>query len=234
MRHYSLEQWIDFARNVTGPRERAEMENHLSAGCRQCSKTLSLWQRVYEASRHESRYAPPESVVGTVKGMFGIRGPRKIGRAGRAVASLLFDSARSPLPEGVRSVGRAERQMLFGVSRYRIDVRIEPQANPDKVALVGQILNFAAPGESIGGVPVRLHRGRSVLAESITSPFGEFYLECSLRKGSQLRVKLPREELRLPLAEAIIEFSQDGPEAYDPKKVRSLAVKDKKRTRKKV
>jgi hypothetical protein len=234
MRHFSLEQWIDFARQVVGPRERAEMESHLSAGCKQCSKTLTLWQRVYEVGRHESVYAPPESLVGTIKGTFGIRGPRKIGRAGRAIASLLFDSARTPLVAGVRSAGTAERQLLYGVSNYRIDVRIESQPHSDKVALVGQVLNSTAPGESIGAVPVRLCRGSRVLVESTTSPFGEFDLECDLGKGLQLKVKLPREELCLPLVEATIKPVKKGPESSDSKQVNRKSPRNPKRTRKKV
>jgi hypothetical protein len=234
MRHFSLEQWTDFARHVVGPRERAEMESHLSDGCKQCSRTLNLWQRVYEAGRRESAYAPADSVVGTIKGTFGIHGPRKAGRAGRAIATLLFDSARTPLAEGVRSAAAAERQLLYGVSKYRIDVRIEPQPHSDKVALVGQVLNSTAPGESIGAVPVRLCRGRRVLVESMTSPFGEFDLECDLGKGLQLKVKLPREELCLPLVEATIKPLKNGLESSDSKQVKRKLSRNEKRTRKKV
>jgi hypothetical protein len=234
MRHFSLEQWIDFARNVIAPRERAEMESHLSQGCQQCSTTLKLWQRLYEGGKREAAYAPPDSVVGTVKGTFSIYGPRKVGRAGRAIASLLFDSARTPLVAGVRSAATTERQLLYGVSKYRIDVRIEPQHDSDKIALVGQILNSAAPGESIGAVPVRLCRGRQVLVESRTSPFGEFDLECELAKGLELRVTLPKEELSVPLVEATITPAGSGRESYDSKHVKRKMVRNDKRTRKKV
>jgi hypothetical protein len=234
MRHFSMEQWIDFARNVVGPRERADMESHLTDGCKQCLKTLSLWQRVAEAGKREAAYTPPESVVGTIKGTFGIRGPRRVGRTAQAIASLLFDSARTPLVAGVRSAPTAERQLLYGVSKYRIDVRIEPQPNSERVALVGQVLNSTDPGESIGAVPVRLCRGRRVLVESMTSPFGEFDVECDLGRGLQLRVRLPKEELCLPVVEPTIERSKGIPEAIDTKIVSSERGRDKKRTRKKV
>lgn len=233
MRHFSMEQWIDLARNVVGPRERAEMESHLSDGCKQCSKTLSLWQHVSEAGKRESAYVPPASIVGTVKGTFGIRGPRRARRAARAIARLLFDSARTPLLAGVRSAAMAERQLLYGVSKYRIDVRIEPQPNSEKVALVGQVLNSIAPGESIGAVPVRLCRGRRVLVESMTSAFGEFDVECDLGKGLQLRVRLPKEELCLPVVEPTIKRTK-GLEGLGSKEVKRNIARDRKRTRKKV
>lgn len=234
MRHFSMEQWIDFARNTVGPRERAEMESHLTDGCKQCSKALTLWQRVSEAGRREAGYVPPASIVGTVKGTFGIRGPRKVGRAARAIASLLFDSARTPLVAGVRSAATAERQLLYGVSKYRVDVRIEPQPNSEKVALVGQVLNSTDPSESIGAVPVRLCRGRRVLVESITSAFGEFDVECDLGKGLQLRVRLPKEELCLPVIEPTIERAKGIPKSSDSKAVNYKRARNRKRTRKKV
>jgi len=234
MRHFSMEQWIDFARNVVGPRERAEMESHLGDGCKQCSKALSLWQRVSEASRRESTYVPPQSVVGTVKGTFAIQGPRRVGRAAQAIASLLFDSAATPLAAGVRSGATVERQLLYGVSKYRVDVRIEPRPNSEKVALVGQILNSTDPGKNIGAVPVRVWQGRRVLAESMTSPFGEFDVECDLGNGLQLRVRLPQEELCLPVMEPTIKSSKSFPKTTDLKHVRKKLRKDKKRTRKKV
>ncbi len=234
MRHFSMEQWIDFARNVIGPRERAEMESHLSDGCKQCSKTLSLWQRVSEASRRESAYVPPQSLVGTVMGTFAIQRPRRVGHAAQTIASLLFDSARTPLAAGVRSAATTERQLLYGVSKYRVDVRIEPQPNSERVALVGQILNSTDPGKSIGAVPVRLCQGRKVLAESMTSPFGEFDVECDLGKGLQLRVSLPHEDLCLPVMEPTIERSRPLSEATDSKPVSKKLRKDRKRTRKKV
>jgi len=231
MRHFSMEEWIDFARNLLGPSERAEMESHLGEGCKQCSKTLSLWQRVYEAGRRESAYAPPASAVAMVKGTFGIHGPRKAGRVKEVIAKLLFDSASTPLVAGVRSTATAERQLLYGVSNYRIDVRIEPQRNTDKVALVGQVLNSTTPNESVGAVPVKLCRGRRVLVESTTSPFGEFYLECDLSRGLQLRVILPGEELCLPVVEPTISLAEGSPEIADSK---SVSYRSRKRTRKKV
>jgi len=234
MRHFSMEQWIDFARNIVEPRERAEMESHLSDGCKQCSKTLSLWQRVSEVGRRESAYAPPDSVVGTVKGTFGIHGPRRAGRAVRVIASLLFDSAKTPLAEGVRSTATAERQLLYGVSNYRIDVRIEPQPNSGKVALVGQVLDSKTPGESIGKVPVSLCRGRKVLVESMTSPFGEFDVECDMGKGLELKVSLPDEELCLPVVEPTIERLGAISKVTESIDVRGKSARRKKRTRKKV
>jgi hypothetical protein len=234
MEHYSLEKWADFARQVVGERERVEMQSHLENGCGKCSKVLSLWQRVHQLARHERSYQPPDSAVRSIKGTFAIRGPRKAGRAVRALAELLFDSARSPLPAGVRSSGTALRQLLYGAGHYRIDVRIEAQADSDKVAVVGQVLNSDDPDEIVGVVPVTLVRAGKVLSESFTSPFGEFDAECDRRGPFELRVTLPAEVLTLPLIQPASGGSNDSSETNDSKRLRKRPPRHKKRTRKKV
>ena len=235
MEHYSLDKWADFARQVIGEQERAEMQSHLeNDGCTKCSEVLGLWQRVQDVARHEHSYQPPDSVVRSIKGTFALHGPRRAGRAALAVAELLFDSARNPLPAGVRSTGTALRQLLYGAGNYRIDVRIEPQPDSRKVAVVGQVLNSAEPDEAIGVAPVSLVRGGKVLATSVTSPFGEFDVECDLGGPLELSVQLPAKELRLPLTEPILRDVTEHLEISDSKGVRKPPRRIRKRTRTKV
>ncbi len=235
MEHYSLEKWVDFARQVIGEQERAEMQSHLdNDGCRKCSKVLGLWQRVHLAARREPSYQPPESAVRSMKGTFAIQGPRKATSGARSVAALLFDSAVSPLTIGIRSATATSRQLLYGSGNYRIDVRIETQADSQKIAVVGQVLNSADPDEIVGAVPVTLARGRKVLAEAVTSPFGEFDVECDRKGPFELRVMLPSEVLTLPLMEPTSGDIVDVPEVYKAKWLTRNPSKRKKRTSKKV
>ncbi|MGA7090991.1 MAG: hypothetical protein WBX12_09940, partial [Candidatus Acidiferrales bacterium] len=228
------EEWADFAREVVGKKEKAAMQSHLENGCKECSKTLTVWRRVRDTARRERIYEPPESAVRSIKRTFAIRGPQKAGPASRTVASLLFDSLLNPLPAGVRSTGSAARQMLFGLAEYRIDVRMEPLMDSDKVAVVGQVLSSSDPGNRIGEVPVRLMRGAKVVAECTTSAFGEFQLECNLEGAFQLRVKLPSEELYLPLVEPAVAAGLESMEYKDIKRLKKISGLRKKRTRKKV
>jgi len=237
VRHYSLEEWADFARNAIGKEESAAMQSHLTDGCKQCSSAVSLWQRVHDAARHEHAYHPPENAVRTIKGTFAIRGPRKAGRGSRAVAavaSLLFDSLRNPLPAGVRSAGSTPRQLLYGVDKYRIDVRMELQSESDKVTVIGQVLNSAEPGSNVGEVPVLAVRRGKTLDESMTSRFGEFRLECDLDGPFQLRIKLPTEELLLAMIEPGIEQSDASKKPTDSKGFKKALERKLRGTRKKV
>ncbi len=234
MEHYSMEKWIDFARSVVGAQERVAMQSHLEAGCKRCSKVLGLWQRVHKVARDEHMFEPSNSAVRSMKGAFGIRGPRKVRGGARAIVELLFDSARNPALAGVRSNAAAPRQLLYGAGDYRVDLRIEPQLDSEKVAVVGQVLHTSDPSGGLGAIPVALVRGRKVLAESVTSQFGEFSLECDLEGRFHLKVKLPSEELQLPLIEPILEPAAHRPLAYDSKEINEMVRRRKKRTRKRV
>jgi hypothetical protein len=103
---------------------------------------------------------------------------------------------------GVRSAESASQQLLYGVGDYRIDVRIEPQMDSEKVVLIGQVLNSADPDERLAAAPVSLFTGRKMLAESVTSEFGEFQIECELAESFRLVVLLADgKQVSIPLVE---------------------------------
>lgn len=235
MRHYSMEKWVDFARGVIDERERAAMQSHLENGCHECSEALSLWHRVHTVAQREQAYEPPESTVRALRGAFALHGPRKVRRGAQLGASLLFDSLRTPLAEGVRSGASGVRQLLYSVGNYQVDLRLEPQRESDRLALFGQVLNSSDPAAEIGMSLVRLVRGRKVVAESTTNRFGEFQLESDTFDRLQLRLQLPAEELRLPTVAPSFEFSDRSSQHTDSTVLRRrTARRQKKRTRKSV
>ena len=230
MEHFSMERWVDFARDVVAPQERAAMQSHLDGGCKPCAKALNLWKHVHQAARQENAQEPPDSAVRAMKGAFAIHGPRKQKRGLLAPAKLLFDSGLSAAAQtGFRSSGSTARQLLFGVGTYRIDLRMEPQLDSDKVAVIGQVLHSADPREGLGALPVALVKGRKVVAETVTSQFGEFNLECDLEGRFHLRVKLPAEELQLALVEPILPPGSLLPLTYDSKAFNKVMRSRKKR-----
>jgi len=232
MRHYSIEQWIDFARNAMGEDEKVEMQSHLETGCKACSKELSIWQRLQQVARRESAYAPSEGAVRTVNATFVNQSADRLRGAKSQLASLLFDSFRGPLMAGVRSAGSASQQLLYGVGDYRIDVRIEPQMDSEKVVLIGQVLNSADPDERLSAAPVTLLKGRKILAESVTSEFGEFQIECELQGSLRLVVLLHgRAEVSLPLVEPVFSLGEKTPHVAEDNMVRKTSRIKKKGTR---
>lgn len=236
MRHFSLEKWADFARDVAGQDEKAAMQRHLSDGCKECAKELRVWRRVHQFGQQKPTYEAPESVVRSMKAIYAVEEKPRIRRTRTAIGELLFDSFRNPLPAGVRSISTSSRQLLYGAGDYRVDVRLEPRVDSDKVSLVGQVLNSADPENGLDAVPVVLLKGHKVVAESLTNQFGEFHLECDLESSLHLRVSLPGEtEVRVPLVEPAGEPPAGSSDLLDSKGVRKLLLpRSKKRTRKKV
>ena len=234
MRHYTLEQWIDFVRDVVDEAKKREMQNHLDSGCKRCTKELGMWQRLQQVARRETAYSPSSGAIRTVNAAFANKGSRAAAaaQAKSGIVSVLFDSFRSPLLAGVRSAGSASQQVLYGAGTYRIDVRIEPQMDSDKVILVGQVLNSADPDERLADVSVTLSKGRKVLAESTTSQFGEFQIECQLYAGYRLVVMLPgNAEVTLPLIDPVFGNEAEAPHTNDVNRVRRNLEARKKGTR---
>lgn len=196
MKHFSLAEWADFARKVATKEQEQAMQAHLDTGCKSCGKVFRMWTGVRGASQREAGYEPPDAAVRQAKALLAMQAWRK----GHAKAQLLFDSLRNPAMAGVRAAGTSARQMLYGIGPYRIDLRMEPQMDSDKVELVGQILNSADPVKSGAQATVKLLRGRKILAESQTNALGEFHLECCLEGQLQLLLSLPRSrDVKIPL-----------------------------------
>jgi hypothetical protein len=232
MRHYSLERWVDFARNVIDEDEKKKMQSHLDGGCSQCSKELSMWQRLQRFTRRDATYSPPAGAVRIASARLATENTRGSRHSRPRIASVLFDGSSSPLAFGVRSTQNA-KQVLYGAGTYRIDVRMEPQMDSDKVILIGQVLNSADPDARLSDIPVTLSKGRKVLAQSTTSQFGEFQIEWHLDAGFRLAVMLPgRNEVTLPLIDpAFGGDKNESAHADDGEGVRGKLSVRKKSTR---
>ena len=229
MKHFSLTEWADFARDVVDSNRKERMRAHLDAGCKQCSEALGTWVRVREVARRERSYEPPESATRTAKGLLPIHA-----RPGKAsVVQLLFDSFQNPVTAGVRSMATTARQMLYGVGTYRIDLRMEPQMDSDKVSLVGQVLNAADPAKAGSVATVTLLRGSKVVAHSQTNALGEFQLECSLEGQLQLRLALPRaRDIRIRLLVPSVSALTGKLESVDSKIFNEMMTRKNRSTRK--
>jgi hypothetical protein len=237
MKHYTSEQWADFAREVVKGNDKVLMQQHLEGGCRNCAKELGLWQRVSEVAKHQSSAEPSEGAVRYAKAMFAVRGHRAPVRiALPQVAQLLFDSLQAPALAGVRSAAAAgPRQLLFGLGDHRIDLRMEPQFNSDKVAIIGQVLDSSNPNQVLSNIPVSLHLADKVIAASNTNHHGEFQLECDLVGRLELRATLPQgQEISVSLIEPAAPKVPDLPYVVDSNKENKSLREGKNSTRKKV
>jgi hypothetical protein len=234
MKHYSEEQWVDFARNAIESSAKEKMQSHLDTGCAKCSQELAMWQHLHQVAKRTSSDQPSEGSLRIVKSAFASQWPAKRPARQAAIVELLFDSFRTPALAGVRSAASRSRQLLYGTATYRIDVRIEPQIDSEKVVLIGQILNSAEPKQRLADVPVSLWKGRKMLAVSTTNHQGEFQIECEMDSSFRLMISLPgQKDVSLPLIEPGAALDAEIPQSTDTKGLNKDPGAKKKSTRKK-
>jgi hypothetical protein len=234
MKHYSSEEWADFARDVGDADQKAGMQRHLHSGCVKCKEELVLWQRVHSTARRQACFEVPESVLRTVKGAFSLYGPASTASAKPTIAELIFDSFRSPHPVGVRAASIAPRQLLYGAGDHRIDLRFEPEVGSEKLSLIGQILNSTSAAGDVDALPVVLMRGRQIIGGSSTNEFGEFHLGGTFGSGLELRIRLPHgKEVFIPLIELVAESAANTSDLTESKGVNRNPKKAKKSSQKK-
>jgi len=186
MKHFGLEEWVDFSRDVIPEKRKKAMQHHLETGCADCGNVAQTWKRVYQMGRVDSSYEPPESILRAVKGNFAIHGPQPQSSM-PIVARLLFDSFANALPAGIRSGEGAARQLLYTTGTHEVDLRIEPQYDSARVLFVGQLLNSADVNQPVDKAIVALVAGKNTLAESVTNHLGEFSLDCKVEGSFQLQ-----------------------------------------------
>lgn len=188
MKHFSMEESMDFVNQVTSANQRQAMEGHL-AHCESCKENVGLWQRVRKQAAAEASYQPPANVVRQVKAAFAGSGLAAAPKRSRGLVQLLFDSFAQPALAGVRSAGLGTRQMLYRADPYQVDIHVEAKPASNRLVVTGQLLDISQPGTIGRDVQVTLsnRRGNSVLAA--TNQFGEFSGE--LENSGDLELSIP-------------------------------------------
>ena len=194
MKHFSEAQWVDFVRNLTLPRTKVAMQQHIDSGCKKCSDMLQTWQGVLSVAAAESLFNPPADAVHLVKSQFAAIRP-----TASAGVRLLFDSMLQPSTAGTRGSVTA-RQFLYETDEYYIDLRLEPRTEADRACLIGQVLNRAGADRRAPGLAVRLQAGQQPIAHTSTNEFGEFQLEFEAGNGLCIAIRHDEvNEIILPL-----------------------------------
>jgi predicted anti-sigma-YlaC factor YlaD len=189
MKHFSSEEWIDFVNQVVSARKKQEMEEHLGKGCKRCSKTLSVWQRVRRTAQTEGNYQPPNDLVRIAKAAFAGSLFAEQRKRTHNLVEVLFDSFLQPVFDGARSSSTGIRQMLYRADPFQIDLQLEVQPGGRSVVVTGQLLNLNHP-ETVGrGVPVMLSNLHGGVVQTVTNQFGEF--RETIETSGDLEVMVP-------------------------------------------
>jgi hypothetical protein len=189
MKHFSTEEWVDFVNRVLTTDQQQAMQEHLGTGCKRCTDTVSLWQKVSKTAAPESSFQPPPDSVRLAKVAFAASGLARTKKESQGLIEVLFDSFLQPAVAGARSVVIGTRQMLYRADPYQIDIQIEPKPGSNRLVITGQLLDLSHPGVIGRDIQVTLsnHRGHSVIAA--TNQFGEFSGE--IENSGDLELSIP-------------------------------------------
>jgi len=172
-------QLIDYLDGRLADSEASRVAQHLEAGCSSCSGTRQWYVRTVGIVTADDSCDPPPWVLKRALRIFETQRERPaiLERLGRAVASLVFDSVALPAIEGVRSTESANRQLLYRVGDYSIDLQIA-RADQLHSDVAGQVLREGeASFDSVAARPVELMRGDERLLTTATNAVGEFTIK---------------------------------------------------------
>jgi hypothetical protein len=203
-RHFSLEEWLDYANRNVAPDKRTFMTHHLESGCSHCTRVASYWKFLKQLATTEARLPLSDEIVARAKESF--RVPRKAETRSifEVIAELVFDSFQQPVLAGVRSNTPSTRSLLYAAGPLLIDLNLDFAEGDGHIVLQGQVMDSQIQGKGVEEIPVSLQSGRETVAQTQTNEFGEFALECDARKGLQVSVSVnPRRNVLIVLDEAI-------------------------------
>jgi hypothetical protein len=174
MTHFTTEDWIDFVNQVNSPKRQEAMKKHLGTGCKRCTETVALWQKVHNTAAVEASYQPPIADVRIAKAAFAAGSRTTQLNEKSSLVEVLFDSFLQPILAGARSSGLGTRQMLYRADPYQIDVQIEAQPEGNRLMVTGQLLDVSSPGVVGRDVKITLSNHRGNVIHTVTNQFGEF------------------------------------------------------------
>jgi hypothetical protein len=190
MSHYGIGQWVDFARDLAPEPDSVSMRNHLAEGCPDCREVEEFFQKLGSVCRNMAGSEAPERVVRYAHAIFPMRQPARPKRSLRIPIQLIYDSLLVPAPAGLRASWQVGWQALYRAGDCSLDLRIEPELQSSRAAVIGQISNHLLPEIEMGNIPVYLKSGKFVVSETLSNRFGEFQMEYEQRGRLQLCVYL--------------------------------------------
>jgi hypothetical protein len=186
LKHFSMSDWIDFARHTEDRAKTIAMQQHLDEGCAKCLKNLEIWRYVMDFANQENDNQPSETSVLSVRAGFALRNVIPFPTGNLEMANLVFDSAEQALVAGVRGSAASARQLLYKLGSICIDLRVQPTPGADSVVLVGQLLDSTRPTHGIGDILVSLLSQGSAISHKKTNDFGEFDFGFESQSETQL------------------------------------------------
>ena len=210
MKHYAIDQWVDFTRGVVAGDEAGQMLAHLQSGCADCRKLSDFTSKLSNTCTGLATASVPESSIRLARAIFPVRMQERPKRGNRLPIEMIFDSFLVPSAVGLRSTWQVGWQGLYRAGDCSVDLRIEPELKTSRAAVIGQITSHVLPAVEMGNLPVCLRSGKQVVAETLSNRFGEFQMEYDQQTQLKLCIYLrDSKSIQVPLKK----FTSDQPAA---------------------
>lgn len=199
-KHYSAEEWVNFAMHRAQQNQAVAMKQHLDAGCKNCSREANLWSRVAQLAASGVSAEPPFSAVQHVRQAFSVLAKSRDAKRHTLIPRLTFDSLWNPALAGVRSVSDASRHVVYAAGQMSIDMRLEPEPKSERMNLAGQISMASVQENEFPPIAVVVSGKTGHLATTTTNRFGEFHLAFVPELGLQISFAIAgKEDILIPL-----------------------------------
>jgi len=208
MKHYAIDQWVDFTRGTVAGDEAAQMRSHLGTGCVECRRLSEFTAKLTGSCAGMAKTSVPDYAVRLARAIFPVRMQNRPKRGNRLPIELIFDSFLVPATAGLRSTWQVGWQGLYRAGECSVDLRIEPELKSMRAAVIGQITSESLPAVEMGNLPVSLRFGKLVVAETTSNQFGEFQMEYDQQTQLKLCINLrDSKSIEVPLKK----FTSDQP-----------------------
>ncbi len=218
MKHYAIDEWVDFTRGMVAGNDAAQMLAHLGSGCLECGRLSEFTSKLSMTCTGLASASVPDSSLRLARAIFPVRMQERPKRGNRLPIEMIFDSFLVPSAVGLRSTWQVGWQGLYRAGDCSVDLRIEPELKSSRAAVIGQISSHVQPAVEMGNLPVCLRAGKLVVAETKSNRFGEFQMEYDQQTQLKLCIYLrDSKSIQVPLKK----FTSDHPAAKSRTSVRS-------------
>ena len=218
MKHYAIDEWVDFTRGMVAADDAAQMLAHLRSGCIDCGRLSEFTSKLSMTCTGLASAQVPEASLRLARAIFPVRMQDRPKRGNRLPIEMIFDSFLVPSAAGLRSTWQVGWQGLYRAGDCSVDLRIEPELKSTRAAVIGQITSHVQPAVEMGDLPVCLRAGKVVVAETRSNRFGEFQMEYDQQTQLKLCIYLrDSKSIQVPLKK----FTSDQPAIKSRAGVRS-------------
>ncbi len=180
MKNYTISDWASFLRSAIDPDTRREMQALLDRGDADAVRAHGLAESVRSSLAEFEAIEVPDTVFRRAKALFQPLEKEAIFSLPRIVAELLFDSALTPQPAGLRGLSATHRETVHAAAGIQVSLRVEQEPGTYFMAVVGQLQQDAregSPADPVANRPVLVFQREQLVARTLSGRNGEFQME---------------------------------------------------------